>query len=649
MTTKALRHASQTYSPSVRRPLRYIALFVILAVSVFGLSAQSVSLQVSNQVIQGNKFTVAVKITNGDGTVTKDMAPKIQGCTYLYGPAISTMQSVQIINGRQSSSASTNYTFTYKADKAGNATIPTIQVVVDGKKMSTKPKTITILPPDQARQRQNPYYDPFDDFFAEPEPAPTPNKNSAPAISAKDFIITVNLSKQSVYEKEAVIATIKLYTKHNITRFQPKVMPQFEGFLSEELPVSQQTAQREHFRGDNYYTIVLKKCLLYPTKSGKLTINSGQYDVTLETIEYVSNGFFATPVPHERSMVTTSNSVSINVKPLPQPAPSGFNGAVGSFKASTTLTPERLRTNEAATYTFTLTGTGNLKHLSEPVIPFPSTVEEYTPQAESDVNFNGSNMQGSFTATYTIVPQEIGKVEIPAWQFTYFDPSTGKYVTTELPAYDRDIAKGIASASSSGAKENLDTETIRDIRHITRIDESELDLDRTLLFESIIYRLTYVIAIILLLTAVIIYRRYIKSAADVEGRRTRRAHSVAAARLRKASTAMKAHDNDAFYASVSAAIWGYLSDKLKMPASALTRENVAEKLSTAGADDDLVNRTIDVLDECEAARFTPNHTESEIANIYNDASAIIDNVERIKVQKAPRKTETNTSVYGDNM
>jgi len=559
------------------------------------------------------------------------------------------MHSVQIINGRQSSSSSTDYTFTYQADKAGKVTIPAIKVVVDGKTISTNPKTITILPPDQARQRQSPYYDPFDEFFGEPEPAPTPSQNREPAISAKDFIITVNLSKQSVYEKEAVIATIKLYTKHNVTRFQPKVMPQFEGFLSEEIPISQTSAQIEHYRGQNYYTFILKKCLLYPTKSGKLTINSGQYDVTLETVEYVSNGFYATPVPHERSLTTTSNSVSINVKPLPQPAPAGFNGAVGSFKATTELTPERLRTNEAATYTFTLTGTGNLKHLSEPVIPFPSTVEEYTPQAESDVKFNGADMQGTYTATYTIVPQEIGKLEIPAWQFTYFDPSTGRYVTAELPSYERDVAKGIASASSSGTKESIDTETIRDIRYIARIDESKLDLDRTPLFNRVAYWIVYIVAVLLLVTAVIVYRRYIKSAADVEGRRTRRAHSVAAGRLRKASAAMKAHDNDTFYAAVASAMWGYLSDKLKMPASSLTRDNIADKLSTAGADNDLVNQTIAVLDQCETARFTPDHSESEMTTLYNDASAVIDKVQRIKVQKTPRKTETAQSVYGDNM
>lgn len=350
-------------------------------------------------------------------------------------------------------------------------------------------------------------------------------------------------------------------------------------------------------------------------------------------------------------MTTTSNSVSINVKPLPSPVPASFNGAVGHFDVSTRLVPERLRTNEAATYTFKLSGKGNIKYLTEPTVPFPATVEEYAPQSENDARFDGTTFSGTYTATYTIVPQETGQLEIPAWEFTYFDPAKGQYVTTQLPAYTREVAKGLAAAPAATSSQALDTDNIRDIRHIAKVDEDALRTasNRHEMITSLWYWMIYVLLIALLIIAVFVYRRHINSMADVEGRRTRRARSVASKRLHKANEAMRAHNTDAFYAAVSAAMWGYLSDKLRMPASSLTRDNIADKLLAIGADEQLVNKTIAVLDDCEAARFTPDHTESEISTLYNDAEDVINSVQRIKAPKKSNKPVQNISRYGDNL
>ena len=93
---------------------------------------------------------------------------------------------------------------------------------------------------------------------------------------------------------------------------------------------------------------------------------------------------------------------------------------------------------------------------------------------------------------------------------------------------------------------------------------------------------------------------------------------------------MTAHRNDEFYAALAKALWGYISDKLSIPASQLTRDNVADKLRAYGLSDDAANGVLRVLDECEMARFTPQHSEDEIANLYDSASAAIKNIEDVK-------------------
>ncbi|MDE6395755.1 MAG: BatD family protein, partial [Muribaculaceae bacterium] len=554
------------------------------------------------------------------------------------------------------SSVSKNITFVYLAENPGTVTIPATTINVDGTPITVAAKNFTILPPSASAQRQRPQqyaYDPWDDLLGrldeydpfQPAPAAQPTRTES-KVSANDLIITVTMSKKKVYENEAVIATIKLYTKHDISNFQPKVMPQFEGFLSEELPVSQQQAQLEHFRGENYYSVILKRCLLFPEKTGRLTINSGEYDVTLVTYDMVSNGFYQTSQRREHPVVAHSSSITVDVTPLPLPAPLGFTNAVGSFDIKASLSSEKLRTNEPAKYTVTISGTGNLSHLYEPRLVFPDGFESYEPQSNSDTRFNGSTLQGTYTVDYTIVPTETGSYEIPGWDFSFFNPATGQYETRSVAPIKVNVAKGLPSASSSAA---FDADELSDIRHITPVNPDTLKRRPDFLVKKTVYWLMYALGILILAVAIFVYRKHIKASADLAGTRTRRARRVAATRLKKAYAAMNAHRQEDFYASLSAALWGYLGDKLKMPASTLTRENIHDTLAGRGASPEIVDELISVLDEAEMARFTPNHSDAEMSTIYERAASIINSLEGLKLDRVRQAdtSSTQTSRYGD--
>jgi hypothetical protein len=579
--------------------------------------------QAPGQVIQGRNFTVTFRLVNAEGSVSQ--GPELKGCVLRYGPALSTMESHEFINGKQSSTVIRDYSFTYYAEKAGSVTIPSLSVNAGGKVLKTQPKTITILPPDKSDQQNS------RQSAGNGAPAQTVNSGNVKKVSPNDLIVTVTLSKNHIYEQEAVIATIKVYTKHNITSFRATTLPSFDGFLSEELEVNEQP-KIEHFRGDNYYSAVLKRCLLYPQKDGTLTINSGRYDVTLETYEEISNGFFITRRPIEQNITTVSNKVTVNVSPLPKPQPADFSGAVGKFSASTTLEPQTLRTNEAATYTFVVKGTGNIKYLKTPDIDFGPGVEEYDPESESDAHFNGQDMTGTFTATYTIVPQQVGEMNVASNKFVYFDPSKGQYVTIDLPGYNRRVAKGTASAAAAVQQTGID-KSMDDILYIKPLKKGELRDEHVRSFYTWFYLLCYVIVAAALITTILVYRRQLRLNADVAGRRTARANRVANKRLKVARTEMQRHNNDAFYTALSAALWGYISDKLGIPSSALTRDNVSEKLAEAGASEQLIEQTINVIDECEMARFTPEHSDTEVSTMYQNATDVINGLEATKRNK----------------
>lgn len=598
---------------------------VILGSLQLEAQAPSLTVQARPQVVQGQHFTVTVRLSNVSANINR--APQLKNCTLLYGPAVSTMAYSSNINGRQENVEIVDFTFTYTADKAGTVTIPAISVNVGGKTLKSQPKTITILPPDKSTQQQQ---------RGGHQGATAPSTGRRTQATANDLIVTTTLSKNSMYEHEAVIATIKVYTKFKILSFRPTTLPAFDGFLSEELPVSN-NVQMEHFRGDNYYSAVLKRCLLFPQKEGKLVIKSGRYDVTLEAYEEVSNGFFITQRPYEQYITTTSNQITANVKALPKPQPAGFSGAVGTgFHATATLEPKTLRTNEAATYTYTVSGTGNVKYLTAPDIDFGPNVEAYDPETEDDAVFNGTALTGTYKAVYSIVPQQVGEITIPSCDFVYFNPTTGKYVTVPVAGFTRKVAKG--SAVAAAAPQKAIGKQLDDILHIKSIKGSSLSKNPQPVFYSWPYLLCYIIIIVALVGAALIYRRYIRLNSDLTGRRSAKARGIAAKRLRKAKAEMNAHHEEAFYAAVASALWGYMGDKLRIPASALTRDNISERLASIGVSEQVIERTIAVLDDCEMARFTPGSADRKMSDLYDRALTVINDLEA-KPRAAKQKTD----------
>ena len=422
------------------------------------------------------------------------------------------------------------------------------------------------------------------------------------------------------------MATIKVYTKYSITSFLINQQPSFDGFLSEELPVDLDV-NLENYNGQNYNTAVLKRCLLYPQKSGKLTVNSGKYDITIQQLEMVNMGFFSTHRPVERQISTESNMASIVIDPLPQPQPAGFNGAVGTYTVSTELNPELLKTNEAAVYSYIIKGTGNIRYLKQPEINFPAGIDRYTPKTDINAKIVGANTAGVYRTDFTIVPQEVGKVTIPGTPFVYFDIAKKQYVTLDTRSYELNVARG--SSTSAVVEQKSIEKSIEDILHIKTSDGLQKK-QINYLFHNGLYWLAYVLGIAILVGVAIVYRRQLKFNADIKGRKLARANRVALKRLKLARKYMQTHENEKFYAELSRALWGYISDKLGIAPSQLVRDNISAQLKAYGASDSTADSVISLLDECEMARFTPDHSDSEVAGVYDRAAAAIRSVEDVK-------------------
>ncbi len=604
--------------------MKRLVLLLILVTVTIGSALAAASFSVVNppgRVSVGQKFSITFRLRNGEGTSLK--VPQINGCKQLYGPSTSTSQSYQIINGSMSSSSTIDYTYIYRAEKEGSYTVGEASITVDGKRLSTKPFSLTVVPGNnnasQQGTRQNSQVE-FDDASTQ-----TTDRK----VSANDVFVRIILSKPSVYEQEAVECTIKLYTKYSISSFFPTKQPSFDGFLIEEMNLQPSLNEVEVYNGQRYMTALLKKCIIYPQKSGKLTINSGNYDIKVVQYDNVNMGFFTVQSPQERNIKVSSNSASVNVLPLPEPQPAGFSGAVGKFSVDSRLIGNSFRTNEPATLIYTISGTGNIKYLEEPQIDFPSEFEQYSPKSDIQASVSGNNVTGKMVIEYTFVPQNIGDFRIGGDKFVYFNPATKEYVTLDTQGYNIKVAKGVSSAPSDVDQKDIELKNT-DIRYI-KLGVKNLSHNHTYIIATLWYWAMYLLILIALVAVLAIYRRNIKRTSDIRGMKLAKANKVAKKRLKAAREYMRQKQTDKFYDEMLRAVWGYLSDKLGIPLSQLSRDNVAAELSCIGTSEELSSKIISVLDDCEMARYASSTQQPQ--TIYDEAVAAINELESIKIQK----------------
>lgn len=576
----------------------------------------SFSVQAPRQVIEGNKYNITFVLRNAEGSGFRD--PSVGGSTKLYGPSLSTSYSSQWVNGVSSSSSSQEYTMIYRANKAGSYSVGPASIVANGRRYSTRPFTLQILPPGRANAQQSGRNNSvqFDNIDTQSSDVP---------LRSRDLFVRIQLSKSRVYEQEAVVCTIKLYTKYQISQFMPTLQPSFNGFLIEELPMSPSLNRIERVNGENYMVAELKKCILFPQQSGKLTITSGNYDVTAVQFDIVRSIFGTLRQPVEKKLKVKSNSASVYITPLPTPKPTNFSGAVGQFTISTHLSPAKFKTGETAQLSYLVSGSGNIKYLKAPTINFPSQFDVYDPQNTPKAKPNGGTVTGTMKIDYTFIPQYVGDYVIPGTEFTYFNPDAGRYITIHTPKYTLKVEKGLGNAGRNKGLEMKNT----DILHIKTGD---LGLQRIHVqhIGEFSYWLWYILPFMAFVGILLYYRKTLKERANMNLMKTKRAGKVAKKRLKLAKQFMLKHDTNKFYEEMLRALWGYLSDKLVIPVSELNKDNIKAELLNYGASEEVTESVLDVLDKCEFARYAPELSDTDMTAVYGKTSDIMDNLENTK-------------------
>lgn len=601
---------------------RYCFSFILLLISICGLSAQEVSFVISApaSTVKGAQVQLQYVLKGGEGS-SIDVPEDIKGFSVLYGPSVSKMYSSSNINGKVTSESNVTYTYVLMAEQEGTFTLPAATVKVGGRNYKSNTTQIKVLPPDKNADPQQPGR----------QPQATSSSSTAGNVSANDAFVRAIFSKTKVKEQEAVTVTFRFYTVLNIRNVGKIQFPEFEGFMTEdfELSANRQMAL-EHFKGRNYYTIDVKKTLLFPQRSGKITIPSGTMEILFEVSsgKKVQTFFGPQEVMTEAKKVLKTTPVTVDISALPiQDKPLGFSGGVGDFSFKPTISSEKVKANDAVTIKIDITGTGNLKLIKNPEIKFPKDFETYDPQVKNDFKLTENGLSGTKSIEYMFIPRYPGKFTIPAIEFSYFDTKSNSYKTLTSPSYTLDVAKDPNAGNnvSTSYSNQRELEVEQDIRYM-KTGGYSFKNPNDFFVGSLSYLLLYFVPVVLFIISLIVYRKQIKANADIALMRTKKANKVATKRLKLAKQYLQSGKKDNFYEEILRALWGYLSDKLTIPVADLNRENIEAELLKYGVGDDLIRQFIDILDKGEFARYAPSQS-GDMQNLYSETVDGIDKME----------------------
>jgi hypothetical protein len=597
---------------------KLIFLFFLLLTIALKIKGDEIVFKASapNAVVVGQQFQLNF-VVNAEG---KDLrAQEMPDFDVLFGPSQSKAYSSTWVNGQSKSETTVTYTYVLLAKSEGTFNIPPATIKVNNSNYTSNALVVKVLPQDQA-----------DDAAQSNASAPTSG------VSDKDLFVSMQVSKRNVYEQEGFLVTFKLYSKNTQVNFSNVKFPEFEGFLAQEveLPTEKKWSQ-DNYNGSNYYTVALKQTVLYPQRSGRITIEAGKFDVkvrvrTQQRARSFFDDFFDTYQDVNKTL--TTSPVTIDVKSLPSGKPASFANAVGDYKMAASINSNQVKTNEAVTVKISISGTGNIRLVKNPEVTLPNDFEVYDPHlAENNTRTTASGVSGTKTIEYMAIPRYAGDFEIPAVQFSYFDTKTGTYKTFSSETFKLHVEKGEGGEGNAPVVSNFgNRENVRylgqDIRYL-KVNNINFHSNDDLFFGSFMYYMCYLLPALLFIVFFIIYRKQVKENANIALVRTKKANKMAVRRLKNAGKLLKENRKEEFYEEVLRALWGYLSDKLNIPQSNLTKDNVEAELTKYGVNESLISEFIDILNSCEFARYAPSQASDAMDKLYESTVDAIGKME----------------------
>jgi len=497
-----------------------------------------------------------------------------------------TNEGYSFLNGKRSITIKKEYYVV--CNKEGKITIPPFTFIVNGKELKTKRKTINV---GKASKQTSKQYNG----------------------RVTDLMLKTYVSKRNVTLGEKITVTYKVFVRQG--RFmdvssQEVIFPEYEGVWNESIDIGKNNQSREVIKNIPFSVYTLKKDVIYPQKSGRITIDPAE-------IHLIVNMMY-----HKK---LKSAPITLNVLPLPKP-PKYYNGAVGKYDFEVSINRTELKENEAFKLTVKITGEGNLKVIDELPIKFPTEFETYDPEIKQNIKVSSSGMKGSKSFDYVIVPRNPGMYEIGPFQWDYYDPRKKQFIHLSQESITIKVGKGTEGQSPSmyTPKSKESVEINKDLHYIISKSGKSKDKNRSHLKSTL-----YITGIGLPFFSLLFIFFLVTKKGKDEGNENYRS-KIASKKAKKALVVARNHlktgDSAKFSEAMFTGLYDYLKDKFKINSSALNKEIIQKELSAKSISDTTLNELISVISEIEMTRFSPLQ-EADQKAILERGEKVINQIE----------------------
>jgi len=585
----------------------------------FAQSEKFVATASATTVASGEQFQVTFTFS-GNGKSFR--APDFANFSVLMGPNQSS--SVQINNGNFSQTLS----FTYILQAGNEGTFKIGSAEIEGSNGKVISNTLTINVVKGAGKAQG----------------GKQGNSQQNASDSKNVFVRTSIDRSNVYLGEAVVVTYSLCTKVQLINYSIDKIPSMNGFWSQDIPMPQQLQFRQEIiDGVRYEVADLKKMVLFPQRSGTLTVDAMAMEVIARIQvkrqgrsndpfgQFFNDPFFGNPFNtgvQDVKIPLKGEAIRINVKELPPNAPSTFSGAVGKFNYEVSVDKKELKTHDPVTLKIKISGKGNIKLVDPPAISFPPDFETYDPKENSNLNASVGGVTGSKTFEYLLIPRNPGEYKIPIENFAYFDLDKKSYQEIPSPEILIKVNKGDESMTviTGSAVNKSDIQLLgKDIRFIKTHEPEFVRASNGIYGSGMFY--TLLSAPVLLFAGMLLVRKRQEKLKGKTGiLKSRRANKVALKRLSIAKKLLNANEKEKFLDEISKAMWGFISDKLQIPVSDLSKESATEALLKQNVDEALIKEFTSTIDSCEFARFAGSEAGS-LESLYQLALGSISKIE----------------------
>ncbi len=518
-------------------------------------------------------------IVEGGGSIDDDLRwPLPEGLSVR---SAGESRNFSMVNGKFSQSTQRRYLVTPLRE--GRYELPVLEIHVGGRAYRFGPWALTA----RAVASQ-----------PSPEaPGAGPSRSGSGAIPA--VLVEMTVEPSQLFVGQQAILSVRFLQRADIAVYDARfVPPETEGFWKEDLPQIPHGVER---RPGATYEVTEIRLALFPTRPGRLEISPARVRVQYRTARRDPFSFFGLSGP-DREEEPASAPCIVTVKPLPQPAPPGFTGAVGDYSIRSSFDREAARQGEPINWTVEIRGAGNVTALEGPQFPEIPGCRGLDGGESLDRERDTRIVGGTKRFTRILIPDRAGTIRIPSIAWAHYDPAEGRYVASELAGRDLVVEPALGYADADAKPAERLGEGLRPIFSRTRLHSASAERP----WSHPLYAAGVAAPLLALAAIFALRRRREMDRLDPVGARMR----AAPRNLRRSLERVGVEREDPWGGLVRG-VEDYLCAQYGPEVRGLTRSGLRAHLTEQGCEREATERIVEILEQADARRYLPASAASE--------------------------------------